>query len=163
MANYVAWVRYNDALLDGQPPPQLYLAFVVISEVTLWTISGPLFFYTAKYRRGQRDRNKYLSFGLLAAYFTSDVPFFFLDISIVYFHGMFSVVQVTTIILRGISFFFGSVLVWQIYLHAITKYLHERYHTREEQRQVALREETEAAKRGLGIKSSESKILSFVR
>ena len=163
LSNYVAWVRYNSDLLNSQPPTQIYLAFVVLSEVILWVLSGPLFFYTAKYRRGQKDRNKYLSLGLLAAYLSSDVPFFILDLVIVYYHGIYSVVQTCTLILRCISFFFGSIAVWQIYLHRMTKYLQSRYQSRDEQRMVALKEEEEATRREHGIKTHESKILSLIR
>lgn len=162
LANYVSWVRYNGDVLGSKPSPQLYLTFCVISEIILWLVAGPLLFYTAKYRRGDKDRNKYLSIAVTIAVIGMDVPLWLLDLTIVYYHGMHSVVQVATLILRSLSFFFGCVIVWQIYLHRICKYLQSRYENKDERRLIALAEDAAAMRKASGVRYAESKLLSMV-
>lgn len=163
LANYVAWVRFNGPLLGDRPNERLYVAFVVISSVLFWLVCGPLFFYTAKYKKSTKDRNRYLGLGIGLAYIFADVPLWLLDVSIVYFHGFLSVVQVTALILRSISFFLNSFVAWHIYLHRITKYLHRLYgKSSGELRAQALRDATRAQRARDGINGNTSGF-SFTR
>lgn len=163
LANYVAWVRHNEALIGDYPNPKLYLAFVVLSEVLLWGISGPLFFYAAKYRKSQKDRNTILFLGIAVFWLVSDVPLFAMDLSMIYYYQYQSVVQTTTMILRSISFFVGATLSWHMYVHRMTKFLHARYETPEEQERLAKQQQEEALRVAKGLKTEGRFLRHMVR
>lgn len=159
LANYIAWVRYNDVLLGTSPSPKIYLAFVVLSEVLLWGLGGPLLFYAAKYRKSQKDRNRMLFLAILAFAILSDVPLFGMDIAIQYFHGFQSVVQTVTLILRSISFFVSMTLTWLMYVHRMVKFLQATYSDIEEQRKLAIQQQEDADRRARGVRTTETKML----
>jgi hypothetical protein len=163
LANYVAWVRNNDALLGNYPSPKLYLAFVVLSEVLLWGVSGPLFFYAAKYRKSQKDRNYILFLGIAVFWLVSDVPLFAMDLAIIYYYDYQSVVQTTTMILRSISFFVGATLSWQMYVHRMSKFLYMRYENPEEQERLREQQQTEALRVAKGLKTDTKFLRQVVR
>lgn len=126
LANHVAWVRFNDTLLDGKPPPQLYLTFVVVGEVTYFIFGAILLFRSAKYAKTEKERWRYLSAGIVVMYLFTDVPMFLLDMTIVFFYGWIAVVQSTAWTLRTMSFMANTVVAWHIYLHRMTKFIHQR-------------------------------------
>jgi len=154
VANYAAWVRFNGPLLGNTPSTQLYLGFVVLSEIVLWLVGGPLLFYAARYPKGRRHRNTYLGLAIALTWLGSDIPLFVLDVTIAYNYGLFAVVQVSALLLRGISFFAGGVVTWQMYLFYMSKILQRRYETNDERRLLAEREELETARRAMGIRSA---------
>jgi hypothetical protein len=163
LANYVSWVRQNDTLLGNTPSPKLYLAFVVLSEVLLWGVSGPLFFYAAKYRKSQKDRNMILFIGIAVFWLVSDVPLFAMDLAIMYYYDFQSVVQTATMILRSISFFVGATLSWLMYVHRLSKFLNSRYESAEEQEMVAKQQQQEAFRAAKGLKSETKYLRHMVR
>lgn len=161
LANYVSWVRHNDRLLGNQPNEKVYLTFVVIAEILLWGLGGPLFFYAAKYRKSQKDRNRMLFYGILTFFALSDIPLFALDLSISYFYGSRSVVQMTTTILRGISFFVSATLAWQLYVHRAVKFLQAKYESAEERERLAMQERKSAERKAAGIQAHNKMLRSL--
>jgi hypothetical protein len=126
LANHVAWVRFHTDLLNGRPPPQLYLTLVIIAEVVYFIVGGILLYRAAKYAKTDKERNRYLTGGIAVLYAFTDVPLWLADISIFYFLGWQSEVQSITFVLRSISFLGNSIVAWHIYMHRIVKFLHTR-------------------------------------
>jgi hypothetical protein len=148
LGNHVAWVRFNDGLLDGKPPSQLYLALVILALVSYFLIGGVLFYRGAKYAKDDKERNRYMSLGVAVQYALTDVPLWLADISIFYFLGWQTEVQSITFMLRTISFLFNSIITWHIYMHRIVKFLHMRlWASRIDTREIALRKAKETRDR----------------
>ena len=125
LANYVAFARVNDTLLNGKPSAGLYLAMVIFAMLAFWLVGGPMLFYSIQYAKGQKKRLRWLSLGLVIMYVVTDIPLWICDMSIVYFYGWMVPVQTITWVLRSFSFLFQTVIVWHIYLHRMSKLLHQ--------------------------------------
>ena len=125
VANYAAWVRFEDALLGDSPNPKLYLAAIIIGTALFWVVTGPMFFYSGKYKKGPRDGYKWLSIGIVISFLGQDTPMWLLDVSIYYWYGFQSVVQTITLLLRTLSFLLNATISWHIYMHRISKTLQQ--------------------------------------
>lgn len=123
LANYVAWVRFNDWLLLNRPNSSVYLAMVVISSIAFWLVCGPMFFYAAKYAKDSRRRNRFFTGGIVIMYLFADVPLWMCDMSIIFYVGFIDVGQGITFVLRSLSFLVNSYVTWNVYLHRLSKFL----------------------------------------
>ncbi|CUG89325.1 transmembrane protein, putative [Bodo saltans] len=121
------------------------------------------FFYAAKYRKSQKDRNMILFIGIAVFWLVSDVPLFAMDLAIMYYYEFQSVVQTATMILRSISFFVGATLSWLMYVHRLSKFLHSRYESAEEQEKVAKQQQEESMRAAKGLKSETKYLRHMVR
>lgn len=124
LANYVAWVRFNDGLLKDRPNSAVYLTMVVLSSMAYWLVGGPMFFYAAKYAKSVKRRNRFLAAGIVVMFAFADAPLWICDMSIVYYVGFIDVGQGITWALRSVSFVLNAFVTWQVYLHRICKLLH---------------------------------------
>ena len=136
LANYVSWVRFNGVLLNNRPSPTLYLSAIVISEALYWLVSGPMFFYSAKYRKGRKDGYRWLSLGIVIQFLFADTPLWLLDIATFYFFGFQDVVQSIALILRSLSFLFNALISWHVYLHRMSKLLQQVFGRKSKDLQV---------------------------
>ena len=73
--------------------------------------------------------------------------------AIVYYHGFIDIVQMIAMILRFLSFFLNAFITWHIYMHRLTKYLHQLYDTPKELKEIALKEEKVLERKRQGLKA----------
>ena len=131
LAAYVSWVRLNGDLIDNRPPTVVYLLMIIIAQVAFWLGGGPMFFYAAKYcvdgANGDRRRRRWLTRGIALMYILTDVPLWLCDMSIIYYNGHLFVVHSIAWALRLVSFFFGTVIVWYLYMYGLSNWLQVQY------------------------------------
>ena len=128
--NYVSWVRFEEDLVGGDVT-RAYLAFVLITVMVYLCASGFCFFWAARYcdqetKEGIKQRNKRVHQGMLFIYFLSDVPFFILDLYIVYWYGWVDVIQGISFVLKLMSWMVGTFFVWFVYMWKVSKFLHRK-------------------------------------
>ena len=125
MFDYALWVRFQDnnkAL--SQDLQSAYLAFCVIGLVAYVFIGGPMFFLGYKYSPTQKARDKKIRIGLMIMYFTSTLPMFLLELTIVWNQNITYVLQGICFVLQLFAWVFGSFAVWFVYMWQVAKLWH---------------------------------------
>jgi hypothetical protein len=122
----------------------------------LWALGGPLFFYASRYCKNTKSKVRVLFIALVCFFVFSDAPLFGLDVAIYYYYGQQSIVQMSSFILRLMSFFVNGTAVWFLWINRASKYLQERYDTKESRAIIAQYHQQQRDRAERGLKTAEN-------
>ena len=125
--NYVSYIRQQYRHFDrNEDVINAYLAFCILGMICYAGITGPSFFQAHKYATTYKARNRQIQLGLLAIYFIETFPMFFIELYLVYFFGIGTVIQGMLFFLQFMTVVVGSIMVWFIYMWRVAKLLHHK-------------------------------------
>lgn len=160
LGNYIGWVRHQKDVLDGKPPTELYLVFCILAMGVTVLVVAPILVYSGKYLQGSKKKNRWLSVGILIAFFFTDVPLFALDWTI--YHKMQGTHPVPdiTLVLRSISFCCAGFGTWIIILMRGTKYMFRTFKKSNDLFQITLlnAKNAQRARDGITTEFPKSKV-----
>eukprot|EP00659_Diplonema_papillatum_P008101 gene8101-12459_t len=129
LITYIAWVRPSKALSSNTQGA--YVAFLVIAMAVFFTVGSISFWWAAVKTLTVKERDGKIQLGIGSMFLASDVPFFLINL-VMYFNYGFStnLLQGMDFGLRMISFSFGFLFLWILYIQKFADYFHGRGYNR---------------------------------